>query len=72
MFSCASVGAACKLSKTSVDKNELLTLSKSKRATLYKVIGDMIEFDKVNFKEHLICPKTVFGYIFILHLWAIS
>lgn len=39
------MAAACKLSKTSIDKVELLTLSKAKRATLNKVINHIIEID---------------------------
>ena len=46
LFSCAAVAAACKLTKSSIDKNELLALSKSKRATLNKVLGDLLELDK--------------------------
>ena len=46
LFNCAAVAAACKLTKSSIDKNELLALSKSKRATLNKVLGDLLELDK--------------------------
>jgi len=45
LFSCASVAAACKLTKTAIDKVELLALSKAKRAVLAKVTGDIIEID---------------------------
>jgi len=34
------------LSKTSIDKTELLNLSRAKRALLNRIIGDILDFEK--------------------------
>ena len=46
LFACAAVGAACKVNKASIDRNELASLSRSKRITLLKVIADILEIVK--------------------------
>ena len=46
LFACAAVGAACKVNKASIDRNELASLSRSKRVTLLKVIADILEIVK--------------------------
>ena len=43
MFSCAAVGAACKLTKISIDRIELATLSRAKKGTFLRVEKAIIE-----------------------------
>ena len=45
MFSCAAVGAACKLTKISIDRIELATLSRAKKAVFLNVEKAIIELE---------------------------
>lgn len=45
MFSCASVGAACKLTKVSIDRIELATLARAKKTTFINVEKAILELE---------------------------